>query len=373
MDINDHGGYYHQGSSYGIDKRMAVIEAFLDRQKADVDMDEEMEQDGRSFGALHIREVAADCRVGVRFAYNVVQEYLALGYVREPSESQDDLREIRQQYTKLGPEESLVLLALRCENDQQLLTDYQRGLQLATGTVVCATTIDNFFKKRFEHKGSLRKSSMVPLDKWKPSNIQAYHEFMRTIASLPRHDKFHFIDEKHIVNKDCYNNRVRADPITGAVRCILVSGNFRRAYNMIAIIRCNQVGPPMHYSIGEENGTAANFTAYIEYLLEIGWFQPYDVLILDNAAIHSGAEAAIVADLLWEVRRVVVVPLPTRAPELNPIELVFHILARRLRQNRYFSNGIVNAATISVPNQVQEIVSTITAKTVIDCAIHCGY
>jgi hypothetical protein len=214
---------------------------------------------------------------------------------------------------------------------------------------------------------------MVPLDKWKPANIRAYHEFMGTIATLKLHNKYHFIDEKHIVNKDCYNNRVRADPLSGAVRCICVSGNFRKAYNMIAIIRLSGKDPPMHYSIGEENGTAANFMAYIEYLLGIGWFEPYDVLILDNAAIHSGAEATIVADLLWEVRRVLVVPLPTRAPELNPIELIFHILARRLRQNRYFSNGIIDAATISVPNQVQEVVASIGVSTVLNCAMHCGY
>jgi transposase len=75
---------------------------------------------------------------------------------------------------------------------------------------------------------------------------------------------------------------------------------------------------------------AASFTAYVEHLVVIGWFQCGDVLIMDNAVIHTGGEATIVADFLWNSCEFLVVPLPTRAPELNPIELVFHILVRRL-------------------------------------------
>lgn len=39
-----------------------------------------------------------------------------------------------------------------------------------------------------------------------------------------------------------------------------------------------------------------SFTAYIEQLLSTNWLERSDVLIMDNAAIHIGAEAGIVAD-----------------------------------------------------------------------------
>jgi transposase len=52
---------------------------------------------------------------------------------------------------------------------------------------------------------------------------------------------------------------------------------------------------------------------------------------MDNASIHTGQEADIAEDLLWEASQVLVVFLPTRSPELTPIELVFHILSRRIR------------------------------------------
>jgi transposase len=52
---------------------------------------------------------------------------------------------------------------------------------------------------------------------------------------------------------------------------------------------------------------------------------------MDNiTSIHTGGEAEIVEDLLWNAIQVLIMFLPTRSPELNPIELDFHILARRI-------------------------------------------
>jgi hypothetical protein len=74
--------------------------------------------------------------------------------------------------TKIGPEESNVLLALRAEDDQQWLIHYQQKLYTATGVLLVGTsTIDVFFKTHFKYKGCLRKAPLFPLDKWKPANI----------------------------------------------------------------------------------------------------------------------------------------------------------------------------------------------------------
>ena len=55
-------------------------------------------------------------------------------------------------------------------------------------------------------------------------------------------------------------------------------------------------------------------------------------------AIHTGGDMVIVANLLWDSPlnsvpslRVLIVYLPTHSPELNPIELLFHVLARRIQ------------------------------------------
>ena len=66
-----------------------------------------------------------------------------------------------------------------------------------------------------------------------------------------------------------------------------------------------------------------------------GYYAPgktYDLakkLEVYNARIHTGGDATVVKDLLWDTvvegrpLNAYVLLLPTRSPELNPIELVF--------------------------------------------------
>ena len=56
-----------------------------------------------------------------------------------------------------------------------------------------------------------------------------------------------------------------------------------------------------------------------------------DVLIMDNAAIHTGGAASALVDLLYEDHGISVLLLPTRSPELNPIEQMWHLLHHRLK------------------------------------------
>ena len=316
---NENDGIYGNGEAYDIAKKLEVLTIYYEVANETI---------GR---ITSVQEVARRVKVSKTFVYKILAEFRLLGYLEDPTFAMERAALLMRRRTKIHPEASLFLLALRYENDLRPLITYREELLKEMGLNVSVSTIDCFFKTRFDFAGNLRKPNLVPLDKWKPANIEAYHRFMTIIAPL-NHWKFHFLDEKHIVNKDCQGNRVRADPLTGAVRCIKVSGNFREAYNMIAIISANPVKPqPINYILGKENGTAAVFTAYIKQLIAYRWFEHGDILIMDNASIHTGAEASIVADLLWTVKldvrplHVLVVPLPTRSPELNPIELVFHI------------------------------------------------
>jgi hypothetical protein len=67
----------------------------------------------------------------------------------------------------------------------------------------------------------------VPYDMSKKMEVlQAYLNLMRELDPAGT-----------LVNKDVYNTRVRANPMTGCVWCIFVFGNFREAYTLIGIIR----------------------------------------------------------------------------------------------------------------------------------------
>ena len=150
---------------------------------------------------------------------------------------------------------------------------------------------------------------------------------------------FHFINEKHVVRKDAYPKKVRADPLTGLCNVLPVSGNFRELHNLMACISMRptrDTNSMIYYTCGPQNGTSASFQAFIELMIGSKRFRHHDVVILDNAKIHGNGESEIFEDLLWnfpqdgEPLHVGVLYLPTRAPELNPIEMIFSVLASRL-------------------------------------------
>jgi hypothetical protein len=67
---------------------------------------------------------------------------------------------------------------------------------------------------------------------------------------------------------------------------------------------------------------------------------------------------------------VLTVPLLARAPEPNPIELVFHVLAKRLWSYKYRTSQPEDA---TVPLQVGRILSELELEVVLNCCAHCGY
>ena len=60
------------------------------------------------------------------------------------------------------------------------------------------------------------------------------------------------------------------------------------------------------------------------------WLWHDEILVMDNAAVHTGKEAQMVNDLLWDTvvddrpLKLLVVYLPPRCPELNPIDFFLH-------------------------------------------------
>ena len=96
---------------------------------------------------------------------------------------------------------------------------------------------------------------------------------------------------------------------------------------------------------------------------------------MDNAAIHTSQEAEIVEELLWETvvdgeaLNVIVIYLPTRSPELNPIELIFHILSQRIKSFRYKTGVLDNAVKV----RAAEVLDNVSYKDIFKTFRKCGY
>jgi hypothetical protein len=50
--------------------------------------------------------------------------------------------------------------------------------------------------------------------------------------------------------------------------------------------------------MGEENGNAASFMSFCNLMVNTGWLVHDEILIMDNAAVHTGSEARDV-DRSW--------------------------------------------------------------------------
>ena len=83
---------------------------------------------------------------------------------------------------------------------------------------------------------------------------------------------------------------------------------------------------------------------------------PYDVVVLDRAAIHTGGQNTILVDWLWDNFRIFFLLLPARTPEWNPIELVHNILVQRFNifslqvANSMGSHSVVKASELILGN-----------------------
>jgi hypothetical protein len=73
------------------------------------------------------------------------------------------------------------------------------------------------------------------------------------------------------------------------------------------------------------------FSMEIESAIVMRYLRAGDVLILDNAANHTGKGNSVLEEWLWKEHMVLVLFLPGRAPEWNPIELMWNCLTQRLK------------------------------------------
>ena len=97
---------------------------------------------------------------------------------------------------------------------------------------------------------------------------------------------------------------------------------------------------------------------------------------MDNATIHIHGNSRVIEDMLWETivdgfpLHVLVIYLPTRSTELNPLELIFHVLAMRVRSYRYRTAEPCDNAVL---HKAVEVMNDMSYALILRCCAHCGY
>ena len=324
--------------------------------------------------------VSKEAKVATSTARKYIKEYLDTGDISDPKKEQILRKANNVRYVVihlLTFEEEQFVLSIRAEDSTTPLEVYRMAFIQEFDKKVSVSYLHNWFKYRFEYRGNLRRSNLIPKDKFTEEGWLKYYEFRMIINKLSDHTLYNFVDEKHLVNHNGTKLRGRIDPVTGILNGIPVDGNFRDAHNLICCISGNhRKERHVFYAIGKDNGTAEAFMNFVERMVAEKFLIHGEILILDNAAVHTSGAADILEDYLWTTvvdgrpLNVFVVFLPPRAPELNPIELVFNILVGRLKGFHYRNKDGVKR---SVLDKVEYILSSMSYETILNCFFYCGY
>lgn len=326
LRTNQLGGRYEPGRSYSLEKKLSVAET-VKRLRL---------ESGSDPTDVEVSQLTS---VGRGFVAKVKEELRVHGHILRPDEI------VQRRATGVGvrsldEDDEALLLFLRYLDPTRSNQSYVENLYLYRGTVVSESLISNWFAHRFDHSGKFRVPNLIPVDKFKPENVLRYLEFILFMSTVQDPRRLKFGDEKHLDGADLYKRKARSDPLTGESSGIMVTGDFRNRYNINAIMGLDPNKPPLFVSILEETNTAASYVAFVILALQAGYFNRGDIFIIDNWTGHLNAEAAMLEDLLWNYEpypgappmNIFVKYLPTRSPELNPIELVFQILVQRMKR-----------------------------------------
>ena len=214
--LNAQGGFYRNGVAKSLEDKAAIARKYLEMKAANPN--------------TSIRELARAISVSPSFAGKIVKE-LNNGCLIDPKDTPQSRARGKGSKT-LSLDDECVLLRLRMENNQRPLTEYKRLLEQITGTAASTTTINDWFLYANPFKGGYRALNKVPIDKWKPDNVDRALEYIALVYQI---DPFRlkFCDEAHLKGSDLESKKGRRCPITGVVEPVHVGSDFRNAYSIV--------------------------------------------------------------------------------------------------------------------------------------------
>jgi len=321
-NVNQQGGIYVHGHAYSFEKKLEVAAAY----NVAVTLN-----DGN---CPNISEIHRQCNVSRAFIKKIENELKEHERILRPSEIQNN-REgpVGPGSRSLDEIDAAVILFLYLEEPSRCLTSYVEWLEAWTGAVVSESTVSRFFYHAFPYRGGFCRPNLVPFDKFRPENIERAIDYIDVISRIAP-ERLKFGDEKHLKGDAIFNRKVRRNPLTGEVPEMLVTPDFRNRYNLTGFCSINPLTTEnaVWCSLNETINDADQFALELELAIQAGFLGGGDVLVLDNATVHTGKENTVLQEYLWETYGIFLLFLPARAPEWNPIEQVWKCLVQRLKK-----------------------------------------
>ena len=288
LSVNANGGSYRRGRAYDVSKKLEV--SFVYR---------------RDLGLLvegcrpNISHIAIECKVSRCFVRKIEKE------LRLHDKILDSTDPILLQRRATGPGaktidglDAFIVLQLYEAEPSRRLESYREELLLMTGTDVHESTISRFFLGAFPYKGGLRKSNLVPLDKFRPQNISYAEDYLKILSNLnPARVKFG--DEKSLKGSELFARLNRVHPVSGYIPPVYTTSDFRNTYAITGLCGIDPYAPPVFWCIHDGKNDALAFSKVLESALAQKWLVRGDILVLDNAKIHGFGENRNIEEWMW--------------------------------------------------------------------------
>ncbi len=176
------------------------------------------------------------------------------------------------------------------------------------------STVLRWFHFAFLIQGRLRVPNLFPYDKFQPSNMEKAWEYLNHIARISP-ERLKYGDEKLLKGKSIFNKLACKDVLTGLVPAMTTDPDLRNTYSIISICGICTRSTPVRYQITDAIVDADLFSLKIESAIANQFLWAGDVLILYNAANHTGKGNSVLEEWLWEEHMGLVLFLPAQAPE----------------------------------------------------------
>jgi hypothetical protein len=315
--VNTRGGTYEHGKARPIQDKAAVAQKYF-----------ELEENLLAGQCISVLSLAKACAVSWGFAIKVIGDIESGQSINPRMTVQGGKRGAGAMTLSDG--DGFYLLHLWRLNNWFTLRDYAYCLATDRGTFVSRVVIGKWFLPTFPFKGSMRKLNKVPINKYPNNNILHCAELMYCVKQIP---PWHIVfgDEKPLKGGELFNRWGRADPLTGVVKDFVVDLDWCNTYAITGLCWIGHDRLLFSFIVHDGSNNEAVFCDFVIQNLSCGFFQPRDFLVLDNASLHHFQESTGLDAYLWNYHGIFLQFLPTRSPELNPIELLWNILVQQLK------------------------------------------
>ncbi len=305
--VNKNGEYYQEDKSYGVDVKLFIVAKYLDHKERLDGMWPSMSK------------VALGCRVSKKIVVKFEHELMENSRILAPEE----ILMARSLPIGLGSqsmadEDIFILYLLYWQDPTRSLKSYVYWLFCCTGLIVSSSAVLRWFNHAFPVRGRLCVPNLIPYDKFRLCNMEKAWKYPNHNSKIsPEQLKYGY--EKSLKGKAIFNKLAWRDVLTRLVPHTMTDPDLRNTYSIIGTCGICTGPTPVRYQITDATVDPDLFLIEIEAAIAKRFLRAGDVLVLDNAANHTGKGNTMLENWLWEEHSVLALFLPARAPEWNSI------------------------------------------------------